>query len=399
MKLPFVGGMVAGCLSTVGLISFTKLGLRNSEAPVDDYQQFTKSPKAPIVSRSSGEENSRVDQVLSFGWPSGGRIQRKLKNYVLEYDCARKIPVWVAEHLTVESLKGSANRQAARFKMDPSIPEEFSAQNSDYRSSGWSRGHMSPAGNQKMSQESMDETFYLTNIVPQDIQNNGGFWNRFEIFCRDLTGMYEDVWVTSGPLFLPTQQEDGRKMVTYEVIGENEVSVPTHLYKVIVARSGNDTVAGSFVVPNKPIDYSHHLKEFQVSLDYLEKRVGIKFYTNMKRDEAKDLCEDTGCNLLSKTQMDQLIFTQRLKRVNSLQKLIKLWKEIQEREIHIDTKIQELYQKRLLDLSRKDSEMGNLVTAVQTVEVPCQEVTTIKPLSDMDSTFEPQISTRVGASG
>lgn len=68
-----------------------------------------------------------------------------------------------------------------------------------------------------------------------------------------------------------------------QVIGENEVSVPTHLYKVIVANQGDDVFTGSFVVPNKPIDYSHHLKEFQVSMDFLEKKVGVKFYTNLNR--------------------------------------------------------------------------------------------------------------------
>ena len=37
----------------------------------------------------------------------------------------------------------------------------------DFRGSGWSRGHMAPAGNNKHSQAAMNQTFYLTNIVPQ----------------------------------------------------------------------------------------------------------------------------------------------------------------------------------------------------------------------------------------
>ena len=35
---------------------------------------------------------------------------------------------------------------------------------SDFRQSGWSRGHMAPAGNNKHSQEAMNQTFLLTNI-------------------------------------------------------------------------------------------------------------------------------------------------------------------------------------------------------------------------------------------
>ncbi len=44
--------------------------------------------------------------------------------------------------------------------------------NSDYRRSGWSRGHMAAAGNYKHCQKSMNDTFYLTNVVPQNMDNN-----------------------------------------------------------------------------------------------------------------------------------------------------------------------------------------------------------------------------------
>ena len=34
---------------------------------------------------------------------------------------------------------------------------------------------MVPAADCKHSQLSMDESFFLTNVVPQDIDNNGGY--------------------------------------------------------------------------------------------------------------------------------------------------------------------------------------------------------------------------------
>lgn len=64
----------------------------------------------------------------------------------------------------------------------------------------------------------MEETFYYTNIVPQDVNNNGGFWNRLEMYCRDLTDKFSEVRVISGPLMLPVQEEEGtKKFVKYEV--------------------------------------------------------------------------------------------------------------------------------------------------------------------------------------
>jgi DNA/RNA endonuclease G (NUC1) len=46
---------------------------------------------------------------------------------------------------------GKSTRRFATFMPDPAVDEEFTAENSDYWKSGWSRGHMSPAGNNKIN--------------------------------------------------------------------------------------------------------------------------------------------------------------------------------------------------------------------------------------------------------
>ena len=51
---------------------------------------------------------------------------------------------------------------------------EYRASNTDYLGSGWSRGHMAAAANHAHDQQEMDETFYLSNIVPQVLSNNIG---------------------------------------------------------------------------------------------------------------------------------------------------------------------------------------------------------------------------------
>jgi len=65
----------------------------------------------------------------------------------------------------------------------------------------------------------MNATFLLSNIVPQDENNNSGYWNRLEMFCRHLSAKYDHVYVISGPLFLPANKAT-KKFVTYEVIFE-----------------------------------------------------------------------------------------------------------------------------------------------------------------------------------
>ena len=61
------------------------------------------------------------------------------------------------------------------FQSDPTVPARFSSSNADYSKSGWSRGHMTPAADCKHCQTAMDDSHYLTNIVPQDSDNNSGY--------------------------------------------------------------------------------------------------------------------------------------------------------------------------------------------------------------------------------
>ncbi|XP_057178750.1 nuclease EXOG, mitochondrial-like isoform X2 [Triplophysa rosa] len=211
--------------------------------------------------------SSTTHQLIErVGLPQTGADVRFYFNHILSYDQTHRTPRWVTEHLSDQRLLGKADRKHCRFKPDPNIPELFTARNEDYLRSGWSRGHMAPAGDNKISEQAMAETFYLSNIVPQNYENNAGFWNRLEMFCRDLTQKFGDVWVVSGPLMLPRVDENGRKTVSYQLIGEDNVAVPTHLYKVVLVQrdSSEDSRAlGAFVVPNSPIGFDRHLTEFQ----------------------------------------------------------------------------------------------------------------------------------------
>jgi len=56
----------------------------------------------------------------------------------------------------------------------------------DYCRSGYDRGHMVPAADQTFSQEAMNETFYLSNICPQNAHLNRVYWSKIEKSIRIL---------------------------------------------------------------------------------------------------------------------------------------------------------------------------------------------------------------------
>lgn len=76
--------------------------------------------------------------------------------------------------------------------------------NSDYKGSGYDRGHLAAAGNHKISQSIIEQTFYLSNMAPQvGVGFNRDSWNRLEDYVRKLTKVYSNVYVCTGPLYLP----------------------------------------------------------------------------------------------------------------------------------------------------------------------------------------------------
>lgn len=77
----------------------------------------------------------------------------------------------------------------------------------DYSSSGWDKGHMAPSADMKWSQTAMNESFYLTNICPQNHELNGRDWQTLEKYVRDWAVKYGKVWIVCGPYVKDNREE------------------------------------------------------------------------------------------------------------------------------------------------------------------------------------------------
>ncbi|CAH0548704.1 unnamed protein product [Brassicogethes aeneus] len=236
----------------------------------------TSFPPPPIESKAN-----RVSQIMKYGFPGYDNI-RSFDDYVLSYDHRTKVAHWVFEHLTSESVKRNetVDRAKCEFKPDESIHTYFRSNNSDYKGSGYDRGHMAAAGNHKRDQKHVEQTFYLTNMAPQVGRGfNRDSWNRLEKYVRKLTKAYVNVYCCTGPLFLPRKESDGKKYITYEVIGANNVAVPTHFYKVVVGETQDGKLEmEAYVMPNQVIDDNVPLSSFQVPPESIEKAAGLLFF-------------------------------------------------------------------------------------------------------------------------
>lgn len=200
------------------------------------------------------------------------------EGYTLAYDGRTRNPHWVYRKLTPAIFQKEATRIECEFKEDPLIPKHIRATKADYAGSGFDRGHMASAADSAMSEEAMQESFFLSNITPQHPQLNRGYWKKIENHIRDLVKEQKEVHIFTGPLYLQKKGRDGKRYVKYEVLGKGNVAVPTHFFAcTFIETLSKKVFSKAYIIPNRPIDAKVPLKKYSVSLEELETASGIIF--------------------------------------------------------------------------------------------------------------------------
>ena len=191
-------------------------------------------------------------------------------HYMLSYSEEHEQAEWVAyvlkkSHLTYD------DRKRPYFIEDPLVRTK-SADWRNYKGSGYDRGHLCPAGDRRFTKQAYDETFYTSNISPQDRDFNAGVWNRLEQKVRDWAKRYDQVFViTAGVL------ESG-----LHEIGEEDVDVPEYYYKIVARGNEKNIKVIAFLMEGK--ESSKSLKQFAVSVDEIEEVTGIDFFSKLAND-------------------------------------------------------------------------------------------------------------------
>jgi endonuclease G len=200
------------------------------------------------------------------------------KGFLLAHSAAHKTPIWVIEHLTAEKAAGTIPRYD-KFQADPDLDKEERAELSDYKGSVYDRGHMAPAADMKWDMQAMEECFLLSNIVPQVGKGmNQGIWKVLEDKVRNWAITRGELYIFTGPIY-----EGGIK----NVIGENRVAVPSHLYKI--AYDPHRTEAIAFIMPNGKLN-TKDLPMFIKTIRAVEEKTGLDFLSTLDK-QVQDLIE------------------------------------------------------------------------------------------------------------
>jgi len=200
--------------------------------------------------------------------------------YSLLYNETHEQANWVAYELTSEEAKKIFDR-TNKFLSDPYVKTN-TANDKDYAGSGYDKGHLAPASDMGWSSTTMTESFYYSNMSPQEPSFNRGVWKRLEELVRTWAIENNSIYIVTGPVLttgLPT-------------IGTNKVSVPKYFYKVILDYTEPSIKGIGFILPNA--GSSNPLYNYAVTIDSVEKFTGIDFFPSLP-DQQEKIIEGTLC--------------------------------------------------------------------------------------------------------
>lgn len=204
--------------------------------------------------------------------------------FTLSFNSKTKLATWVYYELVPNYVNGPKVKRASKFLFDSGF-KEGTARNSDYKKSGFDKGHLAPAADMAWSAESMHDCFYFSNITPQRPECNRGIWKQLEEIVRKIAKKADTVKVFTGPVFNGTKQ----------YLGSSAIEIPISFYKIIQVCYLNKITYYSLMIPNT--NHYNSLNSYACTIDYIEAKTGLDFFKNLE-SKSENLIESR-VNLLS----------------------------------------------------------------------------------------------------
>jgi endonuclease G len=228
---------------------------------------FLSTPTSEINTHIKKNNQSKQSKSLVL-LPTSSTNQIITHNYyTLSYNEKYEQAEWVAYELKKEYIKNNDYKRPY-FIEDPKV-KTGSANWRNYKKSGYDKGHLCPAADMEFAINAYNDTFFTSNISPQNHAFNAGIWNRLEQKVRYWAKKHDGVYVVTGGVLQPS----------LKTIGKEKVSVPSYFYKILLNHSNGEYKAIAFLIPNQKSNKP--IYDFMVPIDRIEKMTGIDFFPKL----------------------------------------------------------------------------------------------------------------------
>lgn len=256
-KIPLILTLACLCLVLAGVVGLTMS--RRSSQPAASGGEVTAA--------TAGRVGADVDMMM-VRLPGGVKSQvKEYTGFTVSFNADNHTPNWVAWEL-LDSETDGPHKRSNNFWTDDEV--EGCPDADDYRRSGYDKGHMCPAADQKWSEEAMSDCFSFANMVPQDGALNSGAWQTLEKKQRAWARRDSAIWIVAGPIY---EKGDTSR------IGKTGVRVPSAFFKVMAAPYVDVPRGIAFVYPN--MTAPGNMENYVMTIDDVEQLTGYDFFYNL----------------------------------------------------------------------------------------------------------------------
>lgn len=217
---------------------------------------------------------------LAFGNPSNAtRNPANENNFlvvgegsVFSYNNSRGGVNWVAWRTTRDDVGDSIPRPD--FRPDPRLPKWYNRIGYfDYSGSGYDRGHLVPSADRFANSRLNEETFMMSNIMPQTGALNQYPWHKFEMYVRSQAWRKLDIYQISG-----CYGDAGRL--------KKKITVPTSCWKIAMilprGRAADQIDVRTRILavdmPNIKGIESERWEKYRTTPRVIEQKTGLDFF-------------------------------------------------------------------------------------------------------------------------
>lgn len=264
-------------------------------AGCESFRQRIERTPSP-VSTPAVSDNLPIEMPanvhMAFGNPSKATTDPANRNNflivgegsVIAYNDSRGSANWVSWSTRREDLGVSIPRPD--FQPDPRLPNGFRRIGYyDYSGSRFDRGHLVPSADRFANARLNEETFLMTNIVPQKGALNQYPWERLESYARTQARRVGDVFQIAGCYG------------ELEIL-KNKVVAPTNCWKIVAIVPRGKLVSDldrrmliiAVDMPNIDGIENERWERYKTTIREIEKRTGLDLLNNLPQD-AQDRIE------------------------------------------------------------------------------------------------------------
>lgn len=272
--------------------------------------------------RAWGEQpayTSNVNYIHKTYYTTLSGQTKPVRNYSICYDTEKLVSRWVAYPIHSSYTGGSFNTRTNAWAFDDAVSQQPTSGGS-YKDNlryeitepaipqskqqniikgaygdqqvvrSLNRGHMLPSATRYSTWMTNAQTFYATNMFPQNGTLNSGSWATLE-GCARTAACVDTLYCVVGTLF-----EAGSQVITSR---DRKITVPSHCYKLLLrTRSGatrksiaeitnpNDIIAIGFLWENNYEANKISVANAAVSIAEIERRSGFTFFQHLQPEVA-----------------------------------------------------------------------------------------------------------------